>query len=107
MAGERISLNSNRGFGASCCTVRPYGALCGIYRFSGQVVPQSRVRGIAQQRYRKAEKEGIEVTESIEEPLFFFLGDTTTAILEEGAKDAQAILICPTVIIECSFPTEE
>lgn len=39
--------------------------------------------------------------------MFCFLGDTTTEILRQESTGSQAILSCPTVIIECSFLTDE
>ena len=53
----------------------------------------------------KLRKSGVQVTFSEEQPLFCFLGDTHASIL--SGPDADLIFSCPTVIIECSFLTDD
>ncbi|KAL7527038.1 hypothetical protein ACHAWF_002009 [Thalassiosira exigua] len=50
-------------------------------------------------------KQGVSVTKEVKNPLFCFLGDTTTSILDR--PDAERIFSCPTVIIECTFLKED
>ena len=54
----------------------------------------------------KLRKQGVKVTQEEEQPLFCFLGDTSTSILSESDQ-ADQIFSCPTVIIECSFLTDD
>ena len=43
----------------------------------------------------KLRKQGIQVTQEEEQPLFCFLGDTSASILSEGGLYAEQILNCP------------
>ena len=74
----------------------------------------SKVKNVLKQRYRhlsgpeigKLRKHGVKVTEEEEQPMFCFLGDTSTSILKD--KDtAERIFSCATIIIECSFLTDD
>ena len=42
-----------------------------------------------------------------EHSMFCFLGDTSTFILKEGSTAAERIFSCATIIIECSFLTDD
>jgi ribonuclease Z len=61
------------------------------------------------QEIGRLRKNGVAVTEETEQPLFCFLGDTTVSILQDddNGSDAERIFACPTVIIECSFLTDD
>lgn len=62
-------------------------------------------KGLPGKEIGKLRKSGVQVTEEEEQPLFCFLGDTSVSILE--GDQAENIFLCPTVIIECSFLTDD
>lgn len=108
-AGQRVTINAKRGL--VCDIVQcDHGVPC-----IGFVVSQIKsslkeeFKGLSGKEIGQLKKQGMAVTEQTEEKLFCFLGDTTTDILDhEDAPYAQTILQdCPTVIIECSFLTDE
>lgn len=106
-AGQRVTINSKRGL--VCDIVQcDHGVPC-----VGFVVSQiksslkAEFNGLPGKEIGQLKKQGIAVTEQVKEKLFCFLGDTTTEILAPDAPYAQTILDCPTVIIECSFLTDE
>ena len=106
-AGERVVLNTKKGL--VCDIVQcDHGVPC-----VGFVVSQTKsslkneFKGLPGKEIGKLRKDGVAVTEVIEEKIFCFLGDTTTEIFSRDTDCTETILSCPTVIIECSFLTDE
>ena len=104
-AGDRIIVNKKRGL---ICHVVPcdHRVPCVGYCFS-QTKQELRkeYQGMPGPEIGKLSKQGVSVTTEVEQPLFCFLGDTTTSILD--GPYAERILSCPTVIIECTFLTDD
>ena len=104
--GNRLIVNEKRGLichVVSCDHTVPCVGFCFSQR---KCALKPEFRGLPGREIGKLRKEGVEVTEETEQPLFCFLGDTTASILRDG-PDAERILACPTVIIECSFLTDD
>jgi ribonuclease Z len=76
-----------------------HGVVCDGYGFiEKRSKLKQEYRGMSQEEIANLKKEGKEITEIIEVPLFCFLGDTNYKVLED-----KRLAKYPTIIIECSF----
>ena len=104
-AGDRIVVNKKRGL--VCHVVQcDHRVPCVGYCFS-QTKQELRdeYKGLPGPEIGKLRKQGVSVSREVEKPLFCFLGDTGTSILE--GPDADRIFACPTIIIECTFLSDD
>lgn len=106
-AGEQISVPSKKIKGLQCRVVQcDHTVPCVGYCFS-QVKESLKedYRGLPGPAIGNLRKQGVVVTQEEVQPLFCFLGDTSTSIF--ASSDAQFIFSCPTIIVECTFLTED
>jgi len=104
-AGDRIVFNRKRGL--ACRVVHcDHRVPCVGYVFSElRRELRDEYRGLPGPEIGRLRKRGVEVTRETETPLLCFLGDTTASILD--GPDADLIFCCPTIIVECTFLTED
>mmetsp|Transcript_15828 Transcript_15828/g.34682 ORF Transcript_15828/g.34682 Transcript_15828/m.34682 type:complete len:341 (+) Transcript_15828:67-1089(+) len=103
--GERLVIHKKRGIIARTVKCDHSIACLGycIYEEKSRLKPE--YKSLPGREIGKLRKSGVQVIKMEEHALLCFLGDTHASILD--GPDAEQIFSCPTVIIECSFLTDD
>ena len=103
-AGETFSLGGKAGYEVDVITC-DHSCPCVGYLFYKTTTPlKAEYRGLPGKELKRLKDTGTEITESVRQPLFAFLGDTTAATM---AESPEWLVNMPVVVTECTFLEEK
>ncbi|CAB9527980.1 tRNase Z [Seminavis robusta] len=108
-AGQHMVVDSKRGIVCDVVSM-DHGVPCVGYCFAQRKQSlKAEFRGLPGREIGALRKQGVQVTQEEILPLFAFLGDTTAEGVfgDSSAEIRRKVLACPTVIMECSFLTDD